>query len=192
MELTTLEKQFLLQTARGTIKSTFMDAPLEKADYNLYPGLKINAGAFVTLRKKGQLRGCVGYIQSETPLIDTIRDAALNAAFRDTRFLPLGRNELDSIDIEISVLSPPFKMDNYEDIIIGKHGLILDEPLKRGLLLPQVPIEYNMNRDQFLSALCEKAGFYGDFWKIKKLNILMFTAAVFSELDFKEKQNAND
>jgi AmmeMemoRadiSam system protein A len=99
----------------------------------------------------------------------------------DPRFLPVKQKEVELISIEISILSEPFALNNYDEIEIGKHGLILEENGRRGLLLPQVPIEHKMNRDQFLDALCQKAGLHGKYWKTKQLNLSAFTATVFNE-----------
>lgn len=94
---------------------------------------------------------------------------------------PLSFAELPKLEIEISILSVPFPMNNYDEIEVGKHGLILEEKGRRGLLLPQVPIEHKMNRDQYLDAICEKTGFAPGYWRTKLLKINLFTADVFSE-----------
>jgi AmmeMemoRadiSam system protein A len=110
-------------------------------------------------------------------------EAAYQAAFHDPRFSPLTEEEYKLISIEISILSEPFPLNNYDDIVVGEHGLILEEENKRGLLLPQVPIEHNMNKEEYLSALCNKAGFPPYYWKEKQLKLFAFTATVFSEKD---------
>lgn len=181
MDLSSEERKILLECARESIYSLFGKPFLLKPEYDKHPVLKTPAGAFVTLRKHDQLRGCVGFIEAESFLFDTVTQAARYAAFHDSRFLKVEIEEMDDISIEISVLSPAEKMSSYDDIEIGKHGLILEENSKRALLLPQVPIEHNLNRDQFLSALCEKAGLYKEYWQTRVLNILLFTATIFSE-----------
>lgn len=186
MELSKEEKRILLKAARDSIESLFTSKEVEEPDYEKYPSLKKKAGAFVTLNLDKQLRGCIGYIIGFQPLFNTVCDAAISAAKHDPRFMPVNKDELDFIDIEISVLSEPFPMNSYDDIILGKHGLILEEEGRRGLLLPQVPIEHNMNKEQFLSALCQKAGLPSDLWRERTLNISMFTANVFSEKDLEE------
>ena len=110
-------------------------------------------------------------------------DAAYQAAFHDPRFSPLSEEEFGKIKLEISVLSPPFPLASYDEIELGKHGLILEESGRKALLLPQVPIEHKMTRDEFLSALCNKAGLYEEYWKEKQLSLKGFTASVFSEDD---------
>jgi AmmeMemoRadiSam system protein A len=181
MELTIDEKKILLIAARNSIKNIFEPTDSDKPDYETHKNLKKKAGAFVTLTIRRQLRGCIGFIISDKYLFDTVCLAAVEAAIADPRFPALKENELNKIQIEISVLSPPFKMNSYDEIILGKHGLIVEEKDGRGLLLPQVPIEHNMNKDEFLTSLCRKAGLRSDLWKEKLLNIKMFTANVFSE-----------
>jgi len=181
MEITLEEKKILLSIARNSIETAFSKknaSPVEMAGHPLF---KLNCGAFVTLTINHRLRGCIGYIISDRPVIDTIHDAARHAAFEDTRFAPLAETELSKVEIEISILSVPFPMNNYDEIEIGKHGLILEEKGRRGLLLPQVPVEHRMNREQYLDAICEKTGFPAGYWKTRQLKMNLFTADVFSE-----------
>ncbi len=187
MELSMEGKKILLNIARSTISNYLGEGTVLDIDTNRYPILNEQAGAFVTLHKFGNLRGCIGYIISNDFLYETIHNAAIQAAFHDPRFPPLKKNELDNIEIEISILSKPFMMNNYEEIVVGKHGLIVNEYGRRGLLLPQVPIEHNMDKWEFLSSLCVKAGLPEGLWKQKVLNIEMFTATVFSEKEFEDK-----
>ena len=180
MELSPDEKQILLKAARESILAEFSEGEVAKVDYKAYPKLKMELGAFVTLHINNQLRGCIGYIIAQKPLFETIVEAAKHSAFGDPRFPELSRAEFDEIEIEISVLSPFETINSYDDIIIGKHGLLLDEG-GRAVLLPQVATEQNFNRAEFLTALCHKAGLYGQYWKERKLNIKVFSALVFSE-----------
>ena len=106
MEISQEEKEYLLNLARQSISSLFSKEDHEiKPDYEKFPVLKSHSGAFVTLTKKGRLRGCIGYIESSKPLFETIKDAAQSAAFNDPRFNPLESKEIDEIDLEISILS---------------------------------------------------------------------------------------
>ena len=187
MNISIEEKKMLLKIARNSIASIFDNSFKIVADYEKHPILNSQKGAFVTLTKNHDLRGCIGYIVSNRPLFETIQDAAKQAAIGDPRFSELQALELKQIKIEISILSEPFPMQNYDEIIIGTHGLILSEHGRRGLLLPQVPIEHRMNKEEYLSSLCEKAGFYSNFWKEKTLNIEMFTADVFSEEEVEDE-----
>ena len=186
MELSSQEKQHLLALAHFSIESAFKPDEKSFASNDEYPFLKSKSGAFVTITINNKLRGCIGYVQSDDELSKTVMDAAFQAAFHDPRFSPLLEEEFDKIKLEISVLSEAFPLENYEDIQLGIHGLILEESGRKGLLLPQVPIEHNLSRDQFLSAICKKAGLSEDYWKKHKLRLKAFTANVFSE---KEKDN---
>ncbi len=180
MVLTEEEKLILLKAARQSILSAFGEQVAEKIGYEKFPSLKINSGAFVTLTIDGDLRGCIGYIMSDMPLYDTVCDAAMQAAFNDPRFPSLNKSEVKFINIEISVLSVPDSISEYDEIEIGKHGLLLDER-SRALLLPQVAVEHHYDREMFLSSLCEKAGMKKNTWKERKLNLKVFTATIFSE-----------
>ena len=180
MELTYDEREIILKAARQSILSTFGEVEKPEINYTTYPLLKQKTGAFVTLKIDKELRGCIGYIIAIEPLFDTICESAQAAAFNDPRFNKLTREEFDKIKIEISVLSPFKPIKNYEEIEIGKHGLLLDEG-GRAVLLPQVATENNYTREQFLTALCHKAGMYGEYWKERMLKINVFKATVFSE-----------
>lgn len=180
MEVTKDEKEILLKAARQSILSSFNEAEKPEINYTAYPLLKLEMGAFVTLRIDEELRGCIGYIVAVGPLFETVCESAQSAAFNDPRFTGLTREEFDKIKIEISVLSPFEPIKSYDEIEVGKHGLLLDEG-GRAVLLPQVASENNMNREQFLTALCHKAGLYGEYWKERMLKIKVFTATVFSE-----------
>jgi len=180
MELSTEEKEILLKAARESILQEFSECDVTKIDYKAFPKLKLELGAFVTLHIDKALRGCIGYIFANKPLYETIIEAAKHSAFGDPRFPELSREEFDEVEIEISVLSPFEPIKSYDEIEVGKHGLLLEEG-GRAVLLPQVATEQNYNRAQFLTALCHKAGLYGNYWKERFLNLKVFTALVFSE-----------
>ena len=188
MELSSKEKEILLLTARESIRSLFGKVDIPTADFKAFPNLKLKAGAFVTLKIKDELRGCIGFITSDQPLFDTICEVAKHAAVQDPRFPPLTPQEFNSIDIEISVLSPMKKISDYDEIIIGKHGLLVEEGLHRGLLLPQVATENDYSVQQFLTSICMKAGLLPDLWQRKQINLKVFTALVFNE----ERGEANE
>ncbi len=187
MELSPEDKAVLLKTARDSIKSAFYETGIPSPDFQKHPSLKIQSGAFVTLTIKKSLRGCIGYISAEMSLFETVSEAAVQAAFHDPRFLPVSRDEFEKLEIEISVLSPGRKIDSYDEIEIGRDGLILNHLGRRGLLLPQVAPENNFNRERFLCAICEKAGFEPYLWQKQKLNIEVFIADIFSEEGEREK-----
>ncbi|MBE0538181.1 MAG: AmmeMemoRadiSam system protein A [Ignavibacterium sp.] len=187
MKISSEEKDILLKAARHSIGSLFDGKEPEQPDYQKHPLLKEKLGAFVTLTINHQLRGCIGYIIGREPVFDTICSAAIHAAVNDPRFSALKKSELEKIHIEISILSDFIPIKSYDEIIIGKHGLYLDEG-GGGLLLPQVATEHRMNREEFLSALCNKAGFYSEFWRERILKIKVFTAEIFSERETEEQK----
>ena len=189
MELTEEEKVILLSAARKSINSVFSEVCATAPDYTQFPNLKQNCGAFVTLRINSELRGCIGYISAQTPLFETVCDAAKQSAFSDPRFFPLNYDELSKVDIEISVLSVPVSIKSYEDIKLGIHGLLLEEGLYKSVLLPQVATENHLNIGEFLSVLCDKAGLSSQLWKVKMLNLKSFEAQVFSEEEIIREEN---
>jgi MEMO1 family protein len=143
------------------------------------PILKENRGAFVTIQKKGQLRGCIGYIEGHGPLHKTIEEMAEAAAFRDPRFSPVKEKELPELDIEISVLTPLKRIKDVNEIQVGKHGIYIVKGMWAGLLLPQVATEYGWDRLAFLEHTCQKAGLPPNAWKEKDIEIYIFSADIF-------------
>lgn len=141
--------------------------------------LKENRGAFVTINKKGQLRGCIGYIEGHGPLYKTIEEMAEAAAFRDPRFIPVTEKEIPDLDIEISVLTPLKKITDVNEIEVGKHGIYIKKGWYSGLLLPQVATEYGWDRQTFLEHTCLKAGLPTHAWKDKGTEIYIFSADIF-------------
>jgi len=188
MNISQEEKSILLKAARQSIVSLFDGNKPEQPDYSKHKFLKEKLGAFVTLTINSELRGCIGYLVGREPLFDTICSAAIHAAVNDPRFPALRKIELDKIKIDISILSIFTTIKSYDEIIIGKHGLYLDEG-SGGLLLPQVATEHKMNREQFLSAVCNKTGFHSNYWNEKTLKLKIFTAEIFSE---KELENFDE
>jgi AmmeMemoRadiSam system protein B/AmmeMemoRadiSam system protein A len=143
------------------------------------PILKENRGAFVTIQKKRQLRGCIGYIEGHGPLHKTIEEMAEAAAFRDPRFSPVKEKELPELDIEISVLTPLKRIKDVNEIQVGKHGIYIVRGMWAGLLLPQVATEYGWDRLAFLEHTCQKAGLPPNAWKEKDIEIYIFSADIF-------------
>lgn len=136
-------------------------------------------GAFVTLNKKGQLRGCIGHIIGDRPLINTVAEMARAAALQDPRFPPVKPSELPDIEFEISVLTPIRTIDDIEEIIVGRDGIIITRGMNRGLLLPQVATEYGWDRTTFLEHTCVKAGLPRNAWSDEGTVIEIFSAEVF-------------
>lgn len=169
----------LLNLARRSIAER-LGLPLDAYPEQDDPLLEEKRGAFVTLHKQGELRGCIGYIEAIKSLRETIREMAQSAAFHDPRFPPLKESEFPLVDIEISVLSPIEPVPSVDDIEVGKHGLIISRGLQRGLLLPQVASERGWDRITFLQHTCLKAGLPPDAWQ-KGARIEYFSAFVFGE-----------
>ena len=198
--LTSEERKVLLEAAREAIRERLpgeaaRPAPRQPArsaapqpgpaarEAATGPGdnLQRKHGAFVTLTLHGQLRGCIGFVIAERPLLETVREAARAAAFQDPRFSPLRGAELEEIHLEISVLSEPRRVHDVGEIRLGEHGLIVRRGFRSGLLLPQVATEYGWDRETFLSHTCAKAGLPRDSWRDPDTEIELFGAEVFGE-----------
>ncbi len=181
LELTDEQKKELLRLARNTIAEEVGREPPHK-DLKLEDEVyKNRCGAFVSLHRNEQLRGCIGYIEGIKEIPDTIRDMAKSAAFRDPRFKPLNIIEYDEIDLEISILTPIEPVADINDIVVGRDGLIISRGYHSGLLLPQVPVEQGWDLETFLEHTCYKAGLPGNAWKDGSTKIEKFSALVFSE-----------
>ena len=179
-EITDNTKKYLLNEARRVIEDSLGIKSAQKKAVCDEDLTSLRAGAFVSLHKKGDLRGCVGRIVSDLPIDETVRQMALAAAFQDSRFLPLNTDELQDTDIEITILSP-LKSTSIEEIEVGRDGLLMEYMGYHGVLLPQVPVEYGWDRDEFLNHLCIKAGLPDDVWKKCKINLYSFEGLVFNE-----------
>ena len=181
-EFTREERSILLRLAHASIESA-----LEKREIPLHPPsphLAELRGAFTTLYFRGQLHGCVGYVFPVSSLYRTIAETARAAAFEDARFLPVTRDQAPELKISLSILSAP-KPIRPDEVEIGRHGLLISHHGRRGLLLPQVPIEHAWDRATFLEQTCRKAGLPPDAWQ-KGATIEAFTAEVFAD-DAKEE-----
>lgn len=180
--LTDQQRRRLLQVARQSLRAAVGAGPVPDLRTD-DPDLRRIQGAFVTLRKQGDLRGCIGHIEGQLPLIETVAEMAQAAALHDPRFPPVTAREEPELDIEISVMSPLRAVDKVEDIQVGKHGLVVSCGPRRGLLLPQVATEWGWDRDTFLSHTCLKAGLPADAWRRPDVRIECFEAEVFGEGD---------
>jgi AmmeMemoRadiSam system protein A len=178
-ELTAEERQALLRAARESIAAHFQR---RRPQLPAAAGaLAEDRGAFVTLhRRDGELRGCVGMMQSDRPLLETVARMAVAAATEDGRFEPVTEAELPGLVIEISALGPlqPIRPDEVE---VGRHGLLVSHYGRRGVLLPQVPVEHGWDRETFLAHTCRKAGLAPETWQKAGVDLKGFTATVFSE-----------
>lgn len=139
-------------------------------------------GVFVTLKKRGRLRGCMGTLDSTQPLAVAVRHAAQTAALDDPRFPPVTLAELPDLSVEVSILSEPRPMGALDELQIGTHGIIVRRGMQRGLFLPQVATEHHLDKETFLSRCCaEKAGLAPDAWRDPATEVLIFTAEVFHD-----------
>ena len=175
--LSRIEKEELLDIASSAIQSYIKENKVMFPEPGS-PELHVDRGAFVTLKRKGRLRGCIGFIEPIAPLYKTVAQVAVYAACQDARFPPLSVSELKGLEIEISVLTRPQKINDISVIEVGRHGLIIAKETKRGLLLPQVATNNNWSKKKFLEQTCIKAGLPKDSWK-NGADIYIFEANVF-------------
>lgn len=180
MHLTAVEKKTLLDIAKRTIESRLTGDKHPEFEF-ISEKLKEKRGAFVTIKKDEKLRGCIGYIKAVKPLYQTVEEMAEAAAFNDPRFMPLNREELNDLDIEISVLTPLKLVKDIHEIEVGIHGIYIIKGAHSGLLLPQVATEYGWDRQTFLEQTCLKAGLPSNAWKDENTEFYIFSADVFSE-----------
>jgi len=190
-ELSLEEGKFLIQLARNTVKEYLKTGKTVKPPENTPKKLFEHCGVFVTINnlKNGEkaLRGCIGYPYPTNPLVEAVIDSAINAATRDPRFHPLSLKELDKVVFEVSVLTPPElievkKPEEYvAKIKVGEDGLIVEKGFFKGLLLPQVPVEWGWCEEEFLCHCCIKAGLPPDSWLTKGAKIYKFSAIIFKE-----------
>lgn len=180
------EGKLLVKTARKTIETYLREGrpyPRPSVPTNLMK----KQGVFVTLTKHGELRGCIGHPFPTMPLIDALIDAAISSATQDPRFPALSPDELSDVEIEVTVLSTPEVLkvkhpkDYPKEIVIGRDGLIVECGMRAGLLLPQVPVDWNWDAEEFLSQCCIKAGLPPDSWLDRNVSVSKFSGQVFSE-----------
>lgn len=177
--LNSTEKKLLLQLAREAITATVQTGKL-KLQQVTDNKLLVPRGCFVTIKRQGALRGCIGNFSSDKPLCLLVQEMAASAATRDPRFYPMKEKDLAEFQLEISVLSPLNKIASPEEVVVGKHGLYLEKNFSRGVLLPQVAVEHNWDRETFLNQTALKAGLKKEDWK-EGADLYVFTAEVFAE-----------
>ncbi len=189
MPLTLEQGEFLVKFARRTIESQFGSEPPEIPE-DMKNVMDEFCGIFVTLQKYPghELRGCIGYTEPIMPLGNGIKDVSLSSAFRDPRFRPVKKGEMKNLVVEISILTIPELIDVNDPmeypgkIKIGRDGLVVESGILKGLLLPQVPVEWGWDVEEFLSHTCMKAGLTPDCWLDHRVKIYKFSARIFSEL----------
>jgi AmmeMemoRadiSam system protein A len=179
-KLTGPERRLLLKMARQAIETELAGLPFSLPRVT-NPNLLEHRGAFVTLHKHGQLRGCIGTFSADRPLYEIIGDMAISAAFKDQRFRPLRPSEFEEIDLEISALTPLRPIADINEIKTGSHGIyVIQEPF-HGVLLPQVATKNGWDRLTFLDQACMKAGLAPGCWKDPKTQVNIFSAEIFGE-----------
>jgi AmmeMemoRadiSam system protein B/AmmeMemoRadiSam system protein A len=174
------DKAMLLHIARQSIETSLNNKEAVFPS-KLTDALCCKQGAFVTLNSHGQLRGCIGTFTSTEPLYRTISEMARQAAFHDPRFMRVSKEELNSLEIEISVLSPMKRLYNPDSVVVGRDGLYIKEGYRSGVLLPQVPVEQGWDRLEFLDNTCLKAGLPMGSWKDREAELYVFQAEIFGE-----------
>ncbi len=186
--LTETEGRAAVKLARKTIESFLSGGEFPKSQdlgIDLSPVFGENRGVFVTLTEEGLLRGCIGHPYPDSTLKEAIMDSAISAATSDPRFPPVEEEELKNIVVEVTILTQPEKInaapeDLPDKVVIGKHGLIVQQGYYQGLLLPQVAPENNMDSIDFLSHTCMKAGLSPDAW-VKGAEVYCFEGQIFKE-----------
>ena len=175
------EKDALIQLAKKSVESAVREEKLYEPAGSEFAAFQQERGVFVTLKEKGELRGCIGLITAEKPLYLGVRDAATYAALRDPRFPPVNTGELPALEYEISVLTPFRHVLDVKDIRIGRDGLLLVQGRNEGIFLPQVPTEEGWDRKTYLEELGRKAGLSRQAWQDETSDIYAFSAIVFNE-----------
>jgi AmmeMemoRadiSam system protein A len=181
--LSEIARKDLLALARGALEAHFRGQPPPRLASDRAEGFGEPRALFVTLRRGGKLRGCIGTLAPEGDLSRTVPKFAMRAALEDPRFPPLVSEELAECDIEISVLTAPARLENPEEIVIGRDGLIIETRGRSGLLLPQVATEWGFDRERFLAEVSRKAGLPPGAWKEPGTTLWVFQAEVFGEKD---------
>jgi len=182
--LTQKEKKFLLSLARNTLKiytTTGSHPDLKSSSDIPTPKLQHKYGVFVTLKKEGRLRGCIGYILPKSPLYQAVIENTINSSSRDNRFTPVKAKEIDNITIEISVLSLPRRISGPDEFVVGEEGIIIRKGHASAVFLPHVATEQGWDREETLCHLCKKAGLSENAWKEDEMEFYVFTADVFHE-----------
>jgi AmmeMemoRadiSam system protein A len=172
-------RKLLLKIARDAIISHIQSGSTPCLELPK-PELQEKRGCFVSVKINGKLRGCIGNFISVKPLYQLVQEMAISAATRDPRFYPMKNEDLAAFSLEISVLTPLRKISSIEEIEVGVHGLYIEKNFSRGVLLPQVAVEYGWDRETFLKQTSMKAGLEPDDWQ-EGADIYIFSADIFSE-----------
>lgn len=185
VELTESHGSWAVSFARRVVESVVKTGNPPPKPEDVDDVFEIKRGAFVTLRKNGRLRGCIGRPTPEQSAIEAIREAAVEAATNDPRFPSVSESELSTVTVEVSILTPPEEVTPVEPeaITVGQDGLIVQRNDRSGLLLPQVPADKSWDAETFLTQTCKKAGLQGDCWQQPETTVLKYRAQVFEETE---------
>lgn len=179
--ITEEQGRILLSIARENITHYLTHHEMLSAK-DIPPEFEEKRGVFVTLKKNGALRGCIGYPEPVFPLISALLDSSVSAAVRDPRFPPVKLAEMDDITVEVTVLTKPEKIaPDPKNVTIGEDGLIVERGIFKGILLPQIPVEWEWDAETFLCQTCMKAGLPPDCWLDKETVVYAFQGQIFSE-----------
>jgi len=192
-QLTQEEGEFLVKLARRAAEQYLRTGEILKMPKNVPPKLKEHCGVFVTINSVKQdggheLRGCIGFPYPTSMLAKAVIESAISSAAQDPRFFPMKAEELDQVVFEVSVLTPPeaVEVKNPQEycsqIKVGRDGLIVERTYCKGLLLPQVPVEWNWDEEAFLCQCCMKAGLPPDSWLLKGTKVYKFQAIIYEEV----------
>jgi len=187
IQLSDSDGVFLVKTARKAVTEFLSNGNKIKLESDIEEKFSFNSGVFVTLNNPDGLRGCIGFPMPEKKLSHAIIEGAIAAATEDPRFPSVKTNELNDIVFEVTVLTPPVEIDvsdpmeYLKKIKVGRDGLIIRHSFSSGLLLPQVPVEYGWDVEEFLQHTCEKAGLARDTWKNESVKIEKFEGIIFKE-----------
>jgi uncharacterized protein len=187
MSISDFDGELLVKTARSAVKEYLESRKKIMLSNDIKSRFAFNSGVFVTLNKDENLRGCIGFATPDRKLYQSLVDAAVASATEDPRFAPVKYDELGNITFEVTVLTPPeiIKVQDPAEyprkIKVGRDGLVVKWEFGSGLLLPQVPVEYGWNEEEFLGHTCEKAGAPPDYWKRKSTMVLRFEGIIFKE-----------
>lgn len=191
LELSLEEGKFLVELARNAVEEYLKSRKIISTSENISKKLLQPCGVFVTINTirdgEKELRGCIGYPYPTTPLAQAVVESAISSATQDPRFYPLSLSELGNVVFEVSVLTPPQLIEAKKSseyltkIVVGKDGLIVEKGMFKGLLLPQVPVEWKWDEEQFLCQCCIKAGLPPDNWLLKDTKVYKFQAIIFEE-----------
>ena len=178
MKLTKAQQTELLALARSAIRARFEHQQIAVPQDKLFSQ---KLGLFVSLHRHGELRGCIGYVKGHKSITESVVEMAQAAAFRDIRFPPLAIDEMEDLEIEISVLGPMMAVTDTSEVEVGRDGLYLEHPWGSGLLLPQVALEWHWDRKTFLLHICQKAGLQPKAWEEEGARLYRFEACVFGD-----------